>query len=614
MARCGCSGSCSCLIEAGEGVVIEGIGSVENPYVITSEATEMVDRIKFNDTSSVDFTVTGLGTVATPLNVSAVAKLKMTDLTDVSGTPSNGQVMVWEDDHWEPQNQSGSGGGGTGLPPGGVAGDLLVKQSATDGDAVWKTPETGTDYAVLRANAVQTMTTSTEVSITYAAAASSDPKGMWDGSTLITVQKDGVYRVTCWYSFAYNATGNRIALIRINGTTTRQWYCPAQVGTNPTVGTVTQDLVLKAGDTVQFRQYQSSGANLDTFATSTSYAPGLAVARIGSALGTPQDVVMGEKVYAIAARQTTGQIISNNTNGTPVLFDTVDYTEGGIAYNQATGQFTVPVAGYYQVNTKVHWPASATGRRRIRIGLDGSSGIPGIKTDLPAASGDSVVYGYSRVVKCNAGSVIIVGVDHTAGADMAIGSYTSVDITKVPAPVVPGRAASGIWGAAPLDKFGADTYQGQAIYVDANGQLRAEPLTIPDPIDAYLATDQPITTTVAGAEVPTQVRATMVNPHNTKKLLVRVLTTCRVVVSAAGASLTYTGVLRVSTNTTSVIPNTGTTYDNNTTGQRTDVSEQYLTIPPGETGIFGVSASKSSSPATVLLRYVHCSVIPVRYV
>ena len=113
--RCGCSGSCSCLIVAGEGVSVEGIGTIENPYEISSEASELLERIDFVDTSTVDFTTVGVGTTTDPMQVTAQATLALTDLTDVEGTPGNDQVPVWVDDHWEFQDQPEDS---TGLPPG----------------------------------------------------------------------------------------------------------------------------------------------------------------------------------------------------------------------------------------------------------------------------------------------------------------------------------------------------------------------------------------------------------------------------------------------------------------------------------------------------------------
>lgn len=61
----------------------------------------------------------------------------LSDLRDVDDTGlANGDVLVWNatDGKWEP----GAGGGGSGLPNGGIAGQLLVKQSSTDGDATWE--------------------------------------------------------------------------------------------------------------------------------------------------------------------------------------------------------------------------------------------------------------------------------------------------------------------------------------------------------------------------------------------------------------------------------------------------------------------------------------------
>ena len=52
-----------------------------------------------------------------------------------------------------------------------------------------------------------------------------------------------------------------------------------------------------------------------------------------------------------------------------------------------------------------------------------------------------------------------------------------INITKVPAPVMNGAAASGVWGVGELAKYAgslADTV-GREVYIDAKGQLRAKP-------------------------------------------------------------------------------------------------------------------------------------------
>lgn len=294
----------------------------------------------------------------------------------------------------------------------------------------------------------------------------------WDATQNgFIIPVSGWYRVTGGMQFGSAAAGYRLISFALNGAQFAVSSDVPGVANGGQTVVLTRERYFTAGDLVQLRAAQNSGAAL-AFASSPSYNF-FDITKIPSVF--PQSVAIGEKTYTIAYRQTTSQSFASGGNGDPVLWDALDYSEGGITYDGA-GRFIVPVAGYYQVNAKVHWAANATGRRRIRIGLDGSSGVPGIMTE-PSSGGasDGLVHGFSRVLKCNAGSQIIVGVDHTAGVALTVGPYTSVDITKVPAPAVAGSAASGVWGTAPLDKYGSDTLQGRPVYVDANGQLRAEP-------------------------------------------------------------------------------------------------------------------------------------------
>lgn len=61
------------------------------------------------------------------------------DLTDVNApTPADGDVLTWDSGagEWVPA----AGGGGGSLPVGGTTGQVLAKQSGTDGDADWVDP------------------------------------------------------------------------------------------------------------------------------------------------------------------------------------------------------------------------------------------------------------------------------------------------------------------------------------------------------------------------------------------------------------------------------------------------------------------------------------------
>lgn len=139
-----------------------------------------------------------------------------------------------------------------------------------------------------------------------------------------------------------------------------------------------------------------------------------------------------------------------------------------------------------------------------------------------------------------------------------------------------------------------------------------EPL-LPDPVDAYNGADQTITSTVTGTETPTAIRATIVNPHPTRRMLARIFSNSRVVVSGT-IGLAYTAVGLISGSATTAIPNIGTTTDiGRGPGQTTVMSEYWVWIPAGATVVAGLDASRSATTITMVIRYNHVSIAPIRY-
>lgn len=92
-----CGGrSCTCKLEAGLGVVITGGGSVDEPYVISSDAGAV--QITDNDNAVFNVGIAGDGTDEDPFEISVqfAGTAKLDNIPDVNApTPTNGQVLAW---------------------------------------------------------------------------------------------------------------------------------------------------------------------------------------------------------------------------------------------------------------------------------------------------------------------------------------------------------------------------------------------------------------------------------------------------------------------------------------------------------------------------------------
>lgn len=86
MARCRCSAlACSCVLQAGTGIDIEGNGDRDNPYVISGEPLSTA-TIGVADTPSLDLSLTGEGTSAAPYVITGHAIIgALIDLVDDGG-------------------------------------------------------------------------------------------------------------------------------------------------------------------------------------------------------------------------------------------------------------------------------------------------------------------------------------------------------------------------------------------------------------------------------------------------------------------------------------------------------------------------------------------------
>lgn len=127
-----CSDGCTCVILAGDGVVITGAGTVNSPLMV-SATSPLAGALSVSDTSTINLSLSGDGTIASPMVLSGIATVAMQTLTDVNdpGGPSVGDVPVWDAGGYfvfapPPANPPGAVNVGAGLDGDGSAGAPLV--------------------------------------------------------------------------------------------------------------------------------------------------------------------------------------------------------------------------------------------------------------------------------------------------------------------------------------------------------------------------------------------------------------------------------------------------------------------------------------------------------
>lgn len=193
MARCGCSGTgCSCLVQGGTGIEVDGAGTENNPYVISSTGggSGGGGGLTVADTATIDMVLLGTGTTEEPYVLSGNATVSMDELLDVADQdPTEGQVLAWNGTVWQPIPATTAPAGaiavGSGLLGDGSAGDpLRIDPTSTAGFVV--PTGTVTAFAGAAAPSGWLLCTSTPVSrATYAAlfAVIGTTYGAGDGST-----------------------------------------------------------------------------------------------------------------------------------------------------------------------------------------------------------------------------------------------------------------------------------------------------------------------------------------------------------------------------------------------------------------------------------------------
>lgn len=368
-------------------------------------------------------------------------------------------------------SSTAGGGGGSGVPPGGTTGQVLTKKSNVDGDANWQNSGSGSIRPVVHGAWSQTTVIATAsstlltVPMSNVVDAPTHP-GLVNNSGQVTIPVAGYYQINAAVSFVNLVAGSyRYGYIQKNGVTIERL---AATPDDPVPSIKMARLVYFAvGDRVSVGAYQTSGQSLNLEVSNNQTTLDVTLIEIEG--GSAAAIAIGERNYSAQRTQAAAIVVPVSTQ-TKVPWDTVN-VDDGIAFSD--GVFTVPTAGYYEVSASAIWDSThTTGYRQIRIMLNGATHSA---VNL-GASPTNVQTSISKTIKCAAGDTLQINVfSNIATNVVAAGANNFVSIVKVPAPAVAGNAASGVWGVAPLDKYGADSLVGRAVYVDSRGQLRAEP-------------------------------------------------------------------------------------------------------------------------------------------
>ena len=134
--------------------------------------------------------------------------------------------------------------------------------------------------------------------------------------------------------------------------------------------------------------------------------------------------ISGEYLLANLSVPVGTDVVINNWN-------TILSEDGGPNFNSGTGEYTIPVSGFYDINATVNWlNYSSTARARLNVLINGITQTASVET--PSASFGSQNVHYAR--RLNAGDVVSFMVNHASASNETLGanSYgTNFDIKLV---------------------------------------------------------------------------------------------------------------------------------------------------------------------------------------
>jgi hypothetical protein len=381
MARCACgTGTCSCVIKAGPegGVSVVGNGSANRPYVISIPGGNPLLNLDVVDDPTLDLTISGAGTATDKRKITGRATQSLTNLKDVQGTPTEGEIPVWRTNHWEFEAAAAAG-----LPISGSWGTPPLDDMGTDslaGQQIYLDVNSQLRAAPQATTTAQKARSAADLAGTY-------PVGL--SNTQITSAQataGGWPGPNSGHVVTYRRAGEPDA-----DAVAAQWF------------------------------YQSSGIAAKVLVRTA--------AGTGASNTWSPWVQVGADVH-YAAYKTVAQVMATSNAWYTPTFENIEANVGGITYS--AGVFTVPMAGQYAINFSSHIQ-NTVAATTVSLGL--------LKNGLTMAdmsfgtTNTNKNWSLSRVLRCAAGDTLSIrGRANVANANFygSTGTkYTYIDITKV---------------------------------------------------------------------------------------------------------------------------------------------------------------------------------------
>lgn len=185
---------------------------------------------------------------------------------------------------------------------------------------------------------------------------------------------------------------------------------------------VSDTVQLNAGDYIDIRTFQLSGAALDTDSAPESQF--VTVERVSG----PAAIAASETVVAVYQR-TTAQSIPNSTDELVDLDVKLVDTHGAVTTG-AAWKFTAPVSGLYNVSCSIGFAPNATGIRYLLVKKNGAFTAFGADS-APAFAGADLFLNTSVIFKLVAGDYLQISIFQSSGAALNTSSALALPIVSI---------------------------------------------------------------------------------------------------------------------------------------------------------------------------------------